>query len=157
MKTGDFLSPIGVIRFVYSDEGLEELYFLHATSIVEFDGIGDLFFDKVCEELKAYFSGKLTVFSIPLVNKGTSFQRNVWSSLPGYGKTISYGELAKNLGDVNASRAVANANAKNPCMILIPCHRVIGKDGALTGYAGGVKRKKFLLELENGVRQGGLF
>lgn len=110
-------------------------------------------------QLQSYFEGKRTEFDLPLNPQGTEFQQKVWKGLlqiP-YGKTMSYLELSKQLGDVKAIRAVAAANGKNPLWIVVPCHRVIGTDGSLTGYAGGLWRKKWLLELENPSRQQTLF
>ena len=115
----------------------------------------DKLIQNAINELDEYFQGKRTCFSLPLNPKGTEFQQRVWRELikiP-YGKTISYSELAKNIGNKNAQRAVGGANNKNPIMIFIPCHRVIGKNGSLTGYAGGLDIKQQLLEIEkkNGV------
>lgn len=110
-------------------------------------------------ELNEYFEGSRTNFTFLMNPKGTNFQKRVWEALleiP-FGKTISYLELSKQLGDVKAIRAVASANGKNPLWIAIPCHRVIGSDGSLTGYAGGLWRKKWLLEHENPVKQQSLF
>jgi methylated-DNA-[protein]-cysteine S-methyltransferase len=102
---------------------------------------------KVAEHLAAYFKGELQTFSIPLVTAGTEFQQKVWNHLLDipYGHTMSYAALARIYGDINAIRAVANANGKNQHAIIIPCHRVIGSDGSLTGYAGGLERKRWLL------------
>lgn len=102
------------------------------------------------QELNEYFKGQRTVFSLPMDPQGTDFQHSVWSALRNipYGKTASYGELAKQLGNPNASRAVGAANGKNPLSIIVPCHRVIGTQGNLTGFAGGLEAKKFLLSLE---------
>ena len=102
------------------------------------------------EELRDYFAGKVQGFSVPLDSKGTPFQERVWSGLRRipFGRTVSYDELAVNIGRPTAQRAVANANGQNRISILIPCHRVIGKDGSLTGYGGGLWRKRLLLELE---------
>lgn len=113
------------------------------------------------EQLTAYFSGKTTAFDLPLQPEGTEFQQKVWAELlkiP-YGETITYLELAVRLGDPKAVRAVGTANGRNPLAILIPCHRVIGAGNKLTGYAGGIGRKKFLLELEmkHSVRKNTLF
>lgn len=113
----------------------------------------------VVTQLNDYFEGKRTEFDVLLNPQGTDFQKKVWNGLlqiP-YGKTMSYLELSKQLGDVKAIRAVASANGKNPLWIIIPCHRVIGTDGSLTGYAGGLWRKKWLLELENPSPQQTLF
>jgi methylated-DNA-[protein]-cysteine S-methyltransferase len=110
-------------------------------------------------QLQEYFDGKRTHFDFKMNPKGTEFQQKVWNGLlqiP-FGKTMSYLDLAKQLGDVKAIRAVASANGKNPLWIVVPCHRVIGTDGSLTGYAGGLWRKKWLLEHENPTSQQSLF
>ena len=110
-------------------------------------------------QLHEYFEGKRKEFTFKLNPKGTDFQQRVWQALlkiP-FGKTTSYLELSKQLGDVKAIRAVAAANGKNPLWIVVPCHRVIGSDGSLTGYAGGLWRKKWLLEHENPSPQQSLF
>jgi methylated-DNA-[protein]-cysteine S-methyltransferase len=102
-------------------------------------------------QLREYFSGRRTEFDLPLAPEGTDFQRRVWRQLQGipYGKTISYGELAKRVGNPKASRAVGGANGCNPLPIVIPCHRVIGANGKLTGFGGGLPIKQALLELES--------
>ena len=110
-------------------------------------------------QLDAYFQKKIKSFSLKLNPKGTDFQQKVWEALlkiP-FGKTVSYLELSKQLGDVKAIRAVASANGKNPLWIVVPCHRVIGSDGSLTGYAGGLHRKQWLLNHESEVEQLKLF
>jgi methylated-DNA-[protein]-cysteine S-methyltransferase len=106
-------------------------------------------------QLKEYFEGKRTSFSLPLDPIGTEFQKKVWEALSGisYGKTMTYGELAIQLGDIKAVRAVGAANGRNPISIVVPCHRVIGASGELTGFAGGLEAKAFLLSLE-GVKSG---
>lgn len=106
---------------------------------------------KCVEQLDQYFSGELLEFDLPLNPEGTSFQKRVWetlSTIP-YGVVRSYLDIAKSLDDLGAVRAVGRANGSNPIAIIIPCHRVIGKDGSLTGYAGGVEKKKWLLHHEN--------
>ena len=110
-------------------------------------------------ELDAYFEGKLTEFSVPLDYPGTAFQEKVWHTLMEfkYGTTGSYLDLATKIGDNKAVRAVARANGDNRIAIIIPCHRIIGSDGSLTGYGGGLHRKKWLLELESGIRELSLF
>jgi methylated-DNA-[protein]-cysteine S-methyltransferase len=110
-------------------------------------------------QLQEYFEGKRTHFTFLLHPSGTEFQKKVWQELLNipFGKTCSYLELSKKLGDVKAIRAVAAANGKNPLWIVVPCHRVIGSDGSLTGYAGGLWRKKWLLEHENPSVQKTLF
>ena len=113
---------------------------------------GDKIVDKARRELDAYFAGKLRAFTVALAPEGTPFQKRVWEALltiP-YGKTKSYGQQAAAIGAPNASRAVGLANGRNPIAIIIPCHRVIGANGSLTGYGGGMKRKKLLLDLEQG-------
>lgn len=104
-------------------------------------------------QLDAYFAGELTTFDLPLALRGSGFQRTVWTGLQDipYGETISYGELARRIGQPSASRAVGLANGRNPVSIVVPCHRVIGADGSLTGYGGGMERKRFLLGLEERV------
>ena len=108
-------------------------------------------FPALRKQLKKYFLGELTEFDLPLKLQGTEFQQAVWYQLTQipYGSTISYATLAARVGNVNASRAVGNANGKNPVSIIVPCHRVVGANGTLTGYAGGLDCKKALLELEN--------
>lgn len=110
---------------------------------------------KCREQLQEYFEGKRHDFDLPLAPKGTGFQQEVWQNLMRipYGHTISYLTLAQTLGDINATRAVANANGRNPLAIIVPCHRVIGSNGSLTGYAGGLWRKKWLLGHEMGVQE----
>jgi len=104
----------------------------------------------VAEEIAAYFAGELRAFTVPLVTPGTPFQETVWAALQTipYGVTRSYSQLAKHIGRAKAVRAVANANGANRMAIIIPCHRVVGVDGALMGYGGGLWRKRWLLELE---------
>jgi methylated-DNA-[protein]-cysteine S-methyltransferase len=112
-------------------------------------------FGEVIRQLEAYFAGELRRFDLRLAPEGTPFQREVWSALTTipYGETVSYGELALRLGRSNASRAVGAANGRNPIPIVIPCHRVIGADGSLTGFGGGLAIKSQLLELEAGIRR----
>lgn len=107
-------------------------------------------FTAVTEQLAAYFAGELTTFDIPLNARGTDFQKRVWSALMAvsYGETVSYAEIARRIGDAKAVRAVGAANGRNPISIIVPCHRVIGASGALTGYGGGIERKRALLMLE---------
>lgn len=111
------------------------------------------------EQLKAYFAGELKEFNLKIHPEGTPFQKKVWHSLSNisFGKTISYFDLSNEIGNIKAIRAVAAANGKNPLWIVVPCHRVIGRDGSLTGYAGGLWRKKWLLDHENPVQQQSLF
>jgi len=110
------------------------------------------------EQLDAYFCGDLTDFDLPLAPRGTPFQQRVWEALVGipFGETVSYGSLATRLGRPGAARAVGLANGSNPISIIIPCHRVIGSDGRLTGYGGGIDRKAWLLDHEAGRGPGQL-
>ena len=114
---------------------------------------------QAADQLTEYFEGKRQIFDLQLNPSGTSFQKKVWEALLDipYGKTLSYMQLSKILGDPKAIRAVAAANGKNPIWIIIPCHRVIGSDGSLTGYAGGLHRKKWLLNHESPNKQVSLF
>ena len=109
-------------------------------------------FDDVVEQLDAYFAGELRSFDVAVEMRGTDFQRTVWRGLCDipYGETWSYAELAAHIGRPTAVRAVGAANGRNPVSIIVPCHRVIGADGSLTGYGGGVDRKRALLDLESG-------
>ena len=109
-------------------------------------------FVEACVQLDAYFAGELKEFDLALLPKGTPFQESVWRALTEipYGETCSYGQLATNMGKPKASRAVGAANGVNPIPVIIPCHRVIGASGKLTGFGGGIETKQFLLELESG-------
>lgn len=111
------------------------------------------------KQIGEYFEGDLQTFSLKLNPEGTPFQRSVWKLLEEipYGQTVSYAALSKKMGNLKAIRAVAAANGKNPLWIILPCHRVIGSDGSLTGYAGGLWRKKWLLEHEQPATQQSLF
>lgn len=108
--------------------------------------------DEAVRQLTAYFAGERTSFDLPVAAQGTDFQQRVWALLPTipYGETATYGDLAKTLGNPGASRAVGLANGRNPVSIVVPCHRVVGASGALTGYGGGIERKQALLALEQG-------
>ncbi|MGW6457880.1 methylated-DNA--[protein]-cysteine S-methyltransferase [Streptomyces sp. NPDC055078] len=121
-------------------------------------GLGSPFGETI-RQLEAYFAGELTEFAVPLRLAGTPFQRAVWDRLLAipYGETRTYGELAEELGNPNASRAVGLANGKNPVSIIVPCHRVIGSTGSLTGYGGGLSRKQRLLSFESGRPDEALF
>ncbi|HZW44476.1 MAG TPA: methylated-DNA--[protein]-cysteine S-methyltransferase [Dermatophilaceae bacterium] len=116
-------------------------------------------FKAAADQLDAYFAGELTHFDLPLAPRGSEFQQRVWAALQEipYGRTESYGELAERIGSPGGARAVGLANGKNPIGIIIPCHRVVGADGSLTGYGGGLDRKKQLLDLELAVTGTALF
>jgi methylated-DNA-[protein]-cysteine S-methyltransferase len=113
----------------------------------------DYVLEQAKEELEAYFKGERQTFDIPLLLVGTEFQKNVWKGLMQipYGRTASYGELARSIGNKNAVRAVASAVGANALSLFIPCHRIIGSDGSLSGYAGGLKAKRGLLKMENNL------
>jgi methylated-DNA-[protein]-cysteine S-methyltransferase len=146
-------SPIGPLLLVADDAGLRQVVFAKDGKAAEPapDWTENaLAFRETMHQLQAYFEGKLESFDLRLAPAGTAFQQKVWrelSKIP-YGETISYGELARRIGNPKASRAVGLANGSNPIPIIIPCHRVIGSDGKLTGYGGGVHIKKKLLALE---------
>jgi methylated-DNA-[protein]-cysteine S-methyltransferase len=110
-------------------------------------------FAEVEAQLLAYFDGELTEFDLPLAPSGTGFQLDVWRALVDvpYGETASYGEIARQVGRPSASRAVGAANGRNPIAVIVPCHRIIGSGGSLTGYGGGLDRKRLLLDLEAGL------
>lgn len=135
-----------------SKKGISGLYFGHRIerSTLPEKGVDCRFLNKAEKELAEYFSGDRTSFEVKLDPKGSAFQRSAWRELQTipYGQTISYGEQARRMGDVNAVRAVGTANGANPISIIIPCHRVIGKSGDLTGFGGGVEIKRKLLALE---------
>lgn len=148
-------SPIGVLRLVASEKGLVAILWKNDKprrvllgEVVEEPSHPVLV--RTEKELKEYFAGKLRVFSIPLDMRGTPFQNEVWRALLGipFGETRSYGDLAKRLGNPAASRAVGAANGRNPVAIIVPCHRVVGATGSLTGFAGGLEAKAYLLSLE---------
>jgi methylated-DNA-[protein]-cysteine S-methyltransferase len=123
--------------------------------VVPPDGVqDDAAFADVAAQLDEYFAGERRAFDLPMSLEGTDFQRRVWSALCGipYGETISYGELARRVGNPKASRAVGLANGRNPIAVIVPCHRVIAADGSLGGYGGGSDRKVHLLELERSTR-----
>ena len=150
-------TPLGVAKLVSDENGLSAFTVLNSDEKLT-DIIPEVLEDAVYQ-INEYFDGKREVFTLDLNPEGTDFQKKVWDALltiP-FGKTTSYLELSKTLGDVKAIRAVAAANGKNPLWIIIPCHRVIGSDGSLTGYAGGLHRKQWLLEHESPFKQTSLF
>lgn len=151
-----YKSPIGNLRILANEAYITEIQF--SDEYFKMDLLPNQI--KQCiNELDEYFNGKRRVFTIPINPSGTEFQGRVWNQLckiP-FGKTISYIELARQLGDEKAIRAVGTANGQNPIPIIIPCHRVIGNDGSLTGYAGGLLKKQWLLEHEGAIQQRSLF
>nr|WP_024443455.1 methylated-DNA--[protein]-cysteine S-methyltransferase [Mycobacterium sp. UM_WGJ] len=145
-------SPIGPLTLAGDDGRLTHLLMLDHAHAPDRNGWrrADTAFSDVAQQLSAYFAGDLTEFDVDYALLGTDFQRRVWTALltiP-YGQTRSYGELASQIGSPTASRAVGLANGRNPISIIVPCHRVIGSNGSLTGYGGGIDRKKSLLDLE---------
>lgn len=166
LQTAFINSPLGITKIVGDQNGISEICCAsssEALGSVSSEGEISQIIPKELQEatmqLQDYFEGKRNDFTFRLNPKGTDFQQKVWQELLNipFGKTLSYLELSKKLGDVKAIRAVASANGKNPLWIVIPCHRVIGTDGSLTGYAGGLWRKKWLLEHENPTNQQSLF
>ena len=156
MLTAYIKTPLGIATIIGDENGVSEIS-------VSQEGEVSIIIPAVLQEavlqLQDYFEKKRTSFDFKINPKGTDFQIKVWNALleiP-YGKTRTYLEQSKFLGDIKAIRAVASANGKNPLWIVIPCHRVIGTDGSLTGYAGGLCRKKWLLEHENPTTQQSLF
>jgi len=141
-------SPVGALRIVADDEGIREIWF---GSDPPDDAVPqDPLLRRARSQLEEYFAGRRTTFDLPLAPAGSPFQRRVWQALleiP-YGQTESYGELAARLGLVNGARAVGAANRQNPLPIVVPCHRVIGANGRLVGYGGGLERKQVLLGIE---------
>lgn len=156
METVYINTPLGIAKIAGNSDGVSVIsvgYEEKVSTVIPFE------LQNAVSQLSDYFEGRRTDFDFMLNPQGTPFQKKVWSALleiP-YGKTMSYLELSKKMGDVKAIRAVASANGKNPLWIVVPCHRVIGTDGSLTGYAGGLWRKKWLLEHENPTTQQSLF
>lgn len=146
-------SPLGELTLVAHDGLLAGLYFPAHTHLPNPKTFGTRVatgFEAVVEQLGEYFRGERVHFDVPLAPRGDAFQQRVWSLLRRipYGETRSYGQLAKELGDPALARAVGAANGRNPISVIVPCHRVVGADGRLVGYAGGLERKRFLLDLE---------
>ena len=157
METAFIHTPLGIAKMEGDADGLATISVLNDT-ISPSTIIPEVLEDAVYQ-LQEYFNGQRDSFSLTLNPDGTDFQKKVWNALQDipFGKTISYLELSKRLGDVKAIRAVAAANGKNPLWVVFPCHRVIGSDGSLTGYAGGLHRKKWLLDHESPSKQQSLF
>jgi methylated-DNA-[protein]-cysteine S-methyltransferase len=153
-------SPLGPLKVVASDKGLaailwhdENAGILHSSPV---ENTGHPVLAETARQLRAYFAGRLRRFSLPLDFQGTAFQQSVWQALltiP-FGETRSYAKIARQIGRPKAVRAVGAANGRNPISIVAPCHRVIGSNGALTGYAGGLAAKQHLLGLERGTAAG---
>ncbi|MHA6761239.1 methylated-DNA--[protein]-cysteine S-methyltransferase [Streptacidiphilus sp. PAMC 29251] len=148
---------LGAVTVVASDQAVVGLYFSHHWYLPPADSIGprvevqgDALLEAVRTQLTEYLAGDRTAFDLPTATQGNPLQERVWAMLREipYGETTTYGELAERLGDKALAQAVGQANGHNPISIIVPCHRVVGKNGKLTGYAGGLERKQFLLELE---------
>lgn len=153
-------SRLGKLTLVAHDDDLTGVYFQHHWHSPAADALGryveatsDELFDRAKTQLDEYLGGKRTQFDLPVVLAGEPCQRRVWDLLADitYGQTVTYGELAAKLADGTTAYEVGQAVGRNPLSIIVPCHRVVGKNGALTGYAGGLKRKRFLLDLEEPV------
>jgi len=157
MLHANLKTPLGTAVISGDENGISSISIFddeRETSSIIPDELQDAY-----QQLQDYFDGKRMDFTFKINPSGTEFQKKVWLGLleiP-FGKTMSYQELSVKLGDVKAIRAVASANGKNPLWVVVPCHRVIGTDGSLTGYAGGLWRKKWLLDHENPVKQQSLF
>jgi len=145
-------SPIGPLQLIGNGEALQGLYMHPYNPPDDWRESAEPFADAIAQ-LNEYFAGERTEFDLALDMRGTQFQKDVWNALltiP-YGETRSYGEIAKQIGRPDRARAVGSANGSNPISIIVPCHRVIGADGSLVGYGGGLDRKRFLLDHEAGV------
>lgn len=146
----DFLTPVGYIRVSATNSNIVAIGF-YERALSQADTNPSVLTQSATQQIKEYIKGQRKVFDLPLAPSGTEFQQRVWRQLQRleYGQTASYVDIAKALNKPTASRAVGAANGKNPIGIVIPCHRVIGANGSLTGYAGGLDRKSFLLRLES--------
>lgn len=160
------LTPVGELVLTASDAALTGIYFptsrrgsapTHHAEWIEVGGKGPAgeILTRTAQQLTEYFAGRRTTFDVPLEALGSPFEHRVWNALRTipYGTTTTYGELARRLGDVKATRAVGSANGANPIPIIVPCHRVVGSKGELTGFGGGLDRKRWLLELEGVLMQ----
>lgn len=157
MQTAYVKTPVGTAEITGDANGISVIHVLDGAHATTKKIPPEL--KEAASQLSEYFQGKRQEFTFKINPSGSEFQQNVWKELlkiP-YGKTVSYMDITKKLGDVKAIRAVASANGKNPLWIVVPCHRVVGSDGSLTGYAGGLWRKKWLLEHENPSPQQSLF
>ncbi|HUR01881.1 MAG TPA: methylated-DNA--[protein]-cysteine S-methyltransferase [Nonomuraea sp.] len=155
-------SPVGPLTLVAVNGTLAGLYMRrqrHRPAEETFGEPDPEPFTEVADQLQAYFDGRRTVFDLPMVFAGTPFQQRVWAALRDipYGETITYGQLADRIGQPTAARAVGLANGKNPIGIIVPCHRVVGSTGHLTGYGGGLATKQHLLSFERGAIRTSLF
>ncbi len=152
----NFDSPLGELVLVGDGRALHGLYMQEGRTAIRVDAGWEAAEEPVAAvrgQLAEYFAGRRTDFDVPLAMAGSPFQQRVWNALKEipHGETISYGEQARRVGPPATARNVGSANGRNPISIIVPCHRVIGADGSLTGYGGGLERKRFLLDLEAGV------
>ncbi len=149
---GYVASPVGWIQIQANSQAIVAIGFVDETTHAESD---NKLVTAAKQQITAYLDGTLQEFDLPMAAEGTEFQKRVWQALCNipYGATASYQDIALQFGDANKVRAVGSANGRNPIAIVVPCHRVIGKNGSLTGYAGGLARKQFLLQLEQGSVQ----
>ena len=152
-----YKTPIGIAKIIGDENGISSVFVIDEE--IELSAEIPAFLEECVLQLDEYFKGTRKVFSVKLNPQGTNFQKKVWNELlkVPFGKSRSYLEQSKKVGDVKAIRAVASANGKNPIWIIIPCHRIIGSNGSLTGYAGGIWRKKWLLNHESSSPQQSLF
>jgi methylated-DNA-[protein]-cysteine S-methyltransferase len=153
-------SPLGALTLVAEGDALTGVYFEGHLRGPSPDALGsreDAGFEDARGQLEEYFAGRRQSFDLPLAPRGEPFQRRVWALLEQipYGETRSYGQLARELGDPALAQAVGAANGRNPLSVIVPCHRVVGADGSLTGYAGGLERKRLLLDLEESAAGAG--
>lgn len=157
METCIIKSPLGFTKIGGNKDGIAFISILNSEEKIT--DIIPIALEDCVHQLNEYFAGERRQFELQLNPEGTEFQKKVWTQLQNipYGKTISYLQLSQQLGAIKAIRAVANANGRNPLWIVVPCHRVIGSDGSLTGYAGGLHRKQWLLEHESPYKQQRLF
>ena len=156
-QTAYYKTPIGIAKIMGNEDGISSISILD--EVENFPIEIPTYLKECVQQLEEYFKGSRTEFNLKLNPKGTEFQQKVWDDLQNvsFGTTKTYSEQAIKLGDIKAIRAVAAANGKNPIWIVIPCHRIIGTNGSLTGYAGGIWRKKWLLNHENPSTQQSLF
>jgi methylated-DNA-[protein]-cysteine S-methyltransferase len=153
---GYYLSPLGVIQITADEKAVNKIEFTQTEDIIPTKNDNETPIIKLTiNQLDEYFLQSLRIFTVPIKFEGTEFQKKVWTELQKipYGYTLSYGQVAEKIGDANAVRAVGSANGQNPIAIIVPCHRVIGSNGELTGYSGELWRKQWLLEHEGGIRR----
>lgn len=146
-------TDLGTMTLIETENKISHISFSAMEKFLEIPIKKTMLLEKAEQQILEYFEGKRQNFSLPIAPEGTAFQKKVWKALQNipYGQTRSYGEIAKEIGQCHAARAVGNANHNNPIAIVIPCHRVIGANGNLTGYYSGIDKKEFLLKLEGAL------